>query len=174
MSPTSPSFGSKTLDNRHVVRQIIVQNLYTRDFADNHKEFDIQKELEIDPDKLDLEYISSKLKKRIDKSMEYIKDVTSQIESISAELDQIVSEYAPEWPLNQINRLDLQIMRLALYEGFVVTQIPEKVAIDEAIELAKDFGLENNVKFVSGVLGKIFSFKDTINWNIIKEKLTTN
>lgn len=70
-------------------------------------------------------------------------------------IDQQISECAPEWPLNQINRIDLSILRLAIYELTIVKQEPPKVIIDEAVELAKEFGAESSPGFVNGVLGSI-------------------
>lgn len=68
-------------------------------------------------------------------------------------VDSIIRDCAPEWPLEQINRVDLSILRLALYELVISAKEPPKVVIDEAIELAKEFGAESSPSFVNGVLG---------------------
>lgn len=67
-------------------------------------------------------------------------------------IDQIIQSCAPEWPISQINRIDLSILRLSLYE-LSHKNTPTKVVIDEAVELAKEFGAESSPKFVNGVLG---------------------
>lgn len=71
------------------------------------------------------------------------------------EFDLLISEAAPEWPLNQISLVDLTILRIALAELTQEDPPPHKVVIDEAVELAKEFGGENSSKFVNGVLGTI-------------------
>ena len=67
---------------------------------------------------------------------------------------------APEWPLNNIAKIDLEILRIAILEGFILKITPEKVAINEAIELAKEFSNDQTRKFVSGVLGNLFTNKE--------------
>ncbi len=70
-------------------------------------------------------------------------------------IDKILQEAAPEWPLTKINKIDLAILRLATYEILYQPDIPVKVSIDEAVELAKEFGSESSPAFVNGVLGTI-------------------
>lgn len=69
-----------------------------------------------------------------------------------AKIDPIIVKCAPEWPIAKLNRVDLAILRLAINE-LMDKKTPQKVIIDEAIELAKKFGTENTPKFVNGVLG---------------------
>ncbi|MBI3290175.1 transcription antitermination factor NusB [Candidatus Microgenomates bacterium] len=69
-------------------------------------------------------------------------------------LDPIIEGAAPTWPINQINKVDLVILRLAIYE-LQKEKEPIKVIIDEAVELAKEFGSETSGPFINGVLGKI-------------------
>jgi len=69
--------------------------------------------------------------------------------------DKLVGSCAPEWPVAQINRIDLAILRLAVYELVVMPKEPPKVIIDEAIELAKKYGSEKSPGFVNGVLGSV-------------------
>ncbi len=70
-------------------------------------------------------------------------------------IDQIIAESAPDWPIEQINRVDLAILRLAIYELIVVKKEPPKVIIDEAVELAKRYGSEKSSSFINGVLGTV-------------------
>lgn len=70
-------------------------------------------------------------------------------------IDEWIQKAAPEWPVNKIAKIDLAILRLASYELLVEKREPPKVIIDEAIELAKQFGNDNSPKFVNGVLGTI-------------------
>ena len=83
-----------------------------------------------------------------------VKDIKLHLE----EIDKIIKESAPAWPIDNLNKIDLAILRLAVYE-LKYDKIPPKVAIDEAVELAKEYGSENSSSFVNGVLGTIFSEK---------------
>ena len=68
------------------------------------------------------------------------------------QIDEIIQQSAPEWPLEKLNRIDLSILRLSVYE-LIQDQQPAKVIIDEAIELAKTYGSENSPRFINGALG---------------------
>ena len=83
------------------------------------------------------------------------KDIINGIRKYNDEIDQIIKEAAPEWPLDKISKVDLVILRIAIYELLYNKKIPSKVAIDEAIELAKEFGNDTSGKFVNGVLGNV-------------------
>ncbi|MBI3386083.1 transcription antitermination factor NusB [Candidatus Gottesmanbacteria bacterium] len=72
-----------------------------------------------------------------------------------AHIDAEIQKAAPEWPINKIAKIDLAILRVAVFELAIAKKEPPKVIIDEAIELAKEFGNENSPKFVNGVLGTI-------------------
>lgn len=78
------------------------------------------------------------------------------------ELDTIIQKAAPQWPIDKINKIDLVILRLAIFE-LLEKKEPLKVIIDEAVELAKEFGGENSPSFVNGVLGTVV--KDLENEN---------
>ncbi len=81
----------------------------------------------------------------------HIHHIIEQLPSI----DKLLQVAAPEWPLKKINKIDLAILRLATYEILHQPDIPTKVSIDEAVELAKEFGSESSPAFVNGVLGTI-------------------
>jgi transcription antitermination protein NusB len=70
------------------------------------------------------------------------------------EIDELIATAAPEWPIGQVNKIDLAILRLAVYE-LKQNDTPYKVVIDEAVELAKEYGSEKSQKFVNGVLGSV-------------------
>lgn len=70
-------------------------------------------------------------------------------------LDQIIAKYAPEWPLDQIAAIDRNILRMALWEFAVYHDTPVKVAINEAVELAKQYGSDSAPRFINGVLGAL-------------------
>jgi N utilization substance protein B len=79
------------------------------------------------------------------------KKVIAQVKKI----DKIIGENAPLWPIEQINRIDLAILRLAIFELRIEKKEPEKVIIDEAVELGKEFGSESSSAFINGVLGTV-------------------
>ena len=70
-------------------------------------------------------------------------------------IDRVIAKAAPEWPIEQINKIDLAILRLSVYELVVAVKEPPKVVIDEAIELAKTYGSEKSSSFINGVLGTV-------------------
>lgn len=75
------------------------------------------------------------------------------------EIDQMIKLSAPEWPIDKLNKMDLVILRLAIYE-LKFENTPPKVIIDEAVELAKEYGSESSSSFINGVLGTIYKDND--------------
>jgi N utilization substance protein B len=71
------------------------------------------------------------------------------------QLDQNIKDFAPAWPLDQISLVDRNVLRLAIFEILHENKLPVKVAINEAVELAKTFGSNNSSRFVNGVLGSV-------------------
>lgn len=72
-------------------------------------------------------------------------------------IDQTIKEAAPAWPIAKINRVDLSILRQAVYELVVEGKTPPKVIVDEAIEIAKEYGSESSPSFINGALGKVIT-----------------
>lgn len=95
-----------------------------------------------------------------DVDMEYLKRTVEGTADFIAQIDQLVADAAPEWPLDQISVIDKSILRVAGYELLKSDEIPPKVAINEAVELAKTFGGENSSKFINGVLGTLYRNSD--------------
>lgn len=79
----------------------------------------------------------------------------SAIIDVLADIDAAIEQSAPEWPVEKIAKIDLAILRLAIWELLYEAKEPPKVIIDEAVELGKTFGNEHSAKFVNGVLGTI-------------------
>ena len=82
----------------------------------------------------------------------------SQVDEIIShlhEIDGMIEELAPEWPIARLNKVDLAILRLAIFELLVARETPPKVVVDEAVEISKEYGSENTPKFVNGVLGTL-------------------
>lgn len=85
-----------------------------------------------------------------------IPDLAKQVLAKKKKIDAIVAKAAPTWPTDKLNKIDLAILRLAVYE-LKYEETPPKVVIDEAVELAKEYGSESSSSFINGVLGTIFS-----------------
>ncbi|MFA5633603.1 MAG: transcription antitermination factor NusB [Candidatus Dojkabacteria bacterium] len=135
----------RSTDPRHQARILALQELFSRFFyvKDLPKDsIPVKELLEINETN---EYDKELYKKLVD-------GVLENTESIN----KIIIKYAPQWPVEQMKLVDLQILRIAIYEGFQAKITPPKVAIDEAIEVARDFGGEVSSKFVNGVLGAIY------------------
>ena len=79
----------------------------------------------------------------------------SKILACLAKIDKIIQKNAPKWPLTKINKIDLSILRATIWELLYRPKTPPRVTIDEAIELAKEFGTQSSSSFVNGVLGSI-------------------
>jgi N utilization substance protein B len=92
----------------------------------------------------------------LDQNMaDFISQIVAGVWPIRNELDQFIAEHAPEWPLEQVATIDRNILRIALWEFAVSENIPIKVAINEAVELAKKFGSDSSPRFINGVLGSL-------------------
>ena len=92
---------------------------------------------------------------------EFLRKVVQGVLGHLAELDEMISTYAPEWPIEQMAIIDRNILRIALFEFLVDGSTPPKVAINEAVELAKSFGSDSSRRFVNGVLGTLLTHYDT-------------
>lgn len=132
--------------SRHLSRSIVMQSLYEWDFFDK---------------KRDLAEVVEKNLKEFGPGIEdpsfVFKLITGIVKKLP-QIDKIIEKAAPEWPLSQINIIDRNVLRIGIYELLYSDkkEVPPKVAINEAIELAKNFGGENSGKFVNGVLGTIY------------------
>lgn len=132
---------------RHISRSIVMQSLYEWDFNQM---------------KGDLMSIAHKNTEEFGSGLEetdFIFELTEGILKNKEKIDEIIEKTAPEWPLPQINLLDRNILRIGIYELLYEDKdaVPPKVAINEAIELAKNYGGENSRKFINGVLGTVFT-----------------
>ena len=86
---------------------------------------------------------------------EFARQIIFGVLPLNNNLDQLIAKYAPEWPFDQIAAIDRNILRMALWEFAVFHETPIKVAINEAVELAKQFGSDSAPRFVNGVLGAL-------------------
>jgi len=94
-----------------------------------------------------------------DEGQAFLVKVVQGVLTNQGELDNLISKYAPEWPIEQMAIIDRNILRIALFEFLVDGGTPPKVAINEAVELAKAFGSDSSRRFVNGVLGTLLANK---------------
>jgi len=85
----------------------------------------------------------------------FIRELVRGVIQNKEKIDRSIQNFAPAWPIEQISVVDRNILRLAIYEILLDNKVPIKVAINEAVELAKAFGSDNSPKFVNGVLGSV-------------------
>lgn len=135
--------------NRHLGRIIALQTLYEFEFREACADA-----------QADLDEILARNLERYEETIDdkdFVNQLVHGVAGKKADLDGIIQPIAPEWPLEQIARIDRTILRMALFElTELAEKVPPKVAINEAVELAKAFGSDNSSKFVNGVLGTAY------------------
>ena len=99
---------------------------------------------------------------------EFTRKIVFGVLPLTNNLDSLISKYAPEWPLDQIAAIDRNILRMALWEFAVFHETPIKVAINEAVELAKLYGSDSAPRFVNGVLGSLADHQHEIQQSLQK------
>jgi N utilization substance protein B len=133
--------------NRHLSRSVVLQSLFEWDFAGR-----------------DENAITELVTRNADEfaastgDLAFMSDLAANTLKKRSEIDSIIEKAAPEWPLDKISIIDRNVLRIGLYELLFADrkEVPAKVAINEAIELAKSFGGENSGRFVNGVLGAVY------------------
>jgi len=132
------------MSNRHFSRTLAMQTLYQWDFnggKESCEEILKEQSVEISPSAVDVSFAESL--------------IAGVLENKKA-IDELIAKFAPEWPIEKINIVDRNVLRIGIFELKFNPDIPAKVAINEAIEIAKSFGGESSGKFINGVLGAIY------------------
>lgn|SRR5487761_1088860 len=140
--------------NRHLGRIIALQTLYEQELR-----------IEADDKEFNLNVVLKRNIARYKQMLEDTEFVVNLVKGVSKEaklLDQKLQPVAPEWPIDQIARMDRLVLRIGLYELENEADVPPKVVINEAVELAKAFGGDNSSKFINGVLGTILREQETV------------
>jgi transcription antitermination protein NusB len=134
---------------RHLIRTVVLQSLYEWDFY--HQTHDITEILERN---------MNEFAPGVDEP-EFGWKILQGIAAHLGEIDAVIKRAAPEWPIDKIAVIDRNILRIGLYELLYADpgEVPPKVAINEAIELAKNYGGPNAARFVNGVLGTVYREK---------------
>ncbi len=133
------------MDIRHSARQIALASLFSWSFLSQTPTESITSIAET----LEIKEFDDHLTERL---------INGVVENIG-EIDKLVMGSAPEWPLNKVGKVDLAALRIAIFELYFDDRVPPKVVINEAIELAKEFGGDASSKFVNGVLGTIIGHR---------------
>lgn len=95
-------------------------------------------------------------------SPQYVQELVEGAEDNKETIDELLAEYLKGWKIDRLSKVDREVLRLAAYEMIYRNDVPPKVVVNEAIELAKHFGTEESGKFVNGVLGKMIKELDSI------------
>lgn len=125
--------------SRKVAREVLMKLLYEKDLAREHHEESLASL--VDESKLD------------QKNQEYIKEILFSMDTEQAKIDAYIEKYAKDWTVDRMAKVDLAIIRLAMYEILYKHDIPLGVSINEAVELAKKYGNEKSSSFINGILG---------------------
>ena len=132
------------MSNRHLGRTVAMQTLYQWDFNAGHE--DVNKILGNNLAEMNVKGADG----------DFPKKIVKEVLKYQPEIDKLIVKFAPEWPLDKITIIDRNVLRIGIYELKFDSEIPSKVAINEAIEIAKTFGGESSGKFINGVLGAIY------------------
>ena len=133
------------MSNRHLSRTIAMQSLYQWDFLGMEDE----KISEI------IAFNRTEFAPKFDDEA-FVEQLVKGVMANREEIDELITRFAPDWPLETLTLIDRNILRLGTYELKFADAIPAKVAINEAIELAKGFGGQSSGRFVNGVLGAVY------------------
>ncbi|MGB4799991.1 MAG: transcription antitermination factor NusB [Candidatus Saccharimonadales bacterium] len=151
--------------NRHLGRIVALQTLYEMDFR-----------REAGDESFDLGLVLKRNVSRYESTVDdvfFIEELVKGVAKYEASLDDELRPLAPEWPLEQIARMDRVVLRIGLYELHYEPDVPPKVVINEAVELAKAFGGDNSSKFINGVLGTALKNKQGGDGAGVPEKQTS-
>ena len=143
------------MKTRRRARRLTLETLYEFDIADHNPHQILSRRLEEQPlESTGVEFAS----KLIDGVLEF-----------KPQMDMLIARYAPEWPLEQMAVIDRNILRMAIFEFLVDRETPVKVAINEAVELAKIYGSDSAPRFINGVLGSLADQTDELREEILLE-----
>lgn len=135
--------------NRHLGRIVALQTLYEYEFRVESADVSV-----------DIDEILTRNLGRYETAIEdkaFVESLVKGVLAVQADIDQKIQPIAPDWPIDQIARIDRNTLRIGMYELLHQADIvPPKVAINEAVELAKAFGSDNSSKFINGVLGTAY------------------
>jgi N utilization substance protein B len=142
------------MKTRRRARRVTLETLYEYDLADHPAGEVLQRRLLDNPmENAGVEFASQL--------------VTGVIEHL-AEIDKLIARYAPEWPLDQMAVIDRNVLRIAIFEFLIQGETPVKVAINEAVELAKLYASDSAPRFINGVLGSLADQSSAIKQELVR------
>ena len=131
------------ISHRHIARIVTLQTLFELEFAANSPQSILERTIEI--------------RALRGEAAAFAGELVNGVLANKQRLDDAIRRFAPAFPVDQLSPMDRNILRLALYEILIPKTTPPKVAVNEAVELAKEFGADTSPKFVNGVLGSVIS-----------------
>jgi N utilization substance protein B len=131
------------ISHRHIARIATLQTLFELEFAANSPESILERTIEI--------------KALTGEAAAFAAELVNGVLTNRQSLDDTIRRFAPAFPVDQLSSMDRNILRLALYEMLISKIAPLKVIVNEAVELAKEFGADTSPKFINGVLGSVIS-----------------
>ena len=131
------------ISHRHIARIVTLQTLFELEFAANSPQSILERTIEI--------------RALTGEAAAFAGELVNGVLANNQRLDDAIRRFAPAFPVDQLSPMDRNILRLALYEILISKTTPPKVAVNEAVELAKEFGADTSPKFVNGVLGSVIS-----------------
>ena len=129
------------MKTRRRARRVTLETLYEYDIANHDPDEVLEQRLEASP----MERAGS----------DFAAKLVHGVIAYQTHMDRLIARYAPEWPLDQMAVIDRNVLRIAMYEFLVTDETPVKVAINEAVELAKVYGSDSAPRFINGVLGML-------------------
>ena len=129
------------MKTRRRARRVTLETLYEYDLAEHPVGEVLQRRLQDNPME--------------NAGVEFASQLVTGVIAYLSEIDKLIARYAPEWPLDQMAVIDRNILRVAIYEFLVLGETPVKVAINEAVELAKLYASDSAPRFINGVLGAL-------------------
>ena len=149
---------------RRLAREIAIQSLYQMEMNEVEAEEAVVMLLteasEENESKVELSAVS--------KTKEFVLELVNGVANNKLAIDELLVDYLQNWNLDRLSKVDRQILRLAVYEMVFRDDVPGKVAVNEAVDLAKHFGMPESGKFVNGVLGKLIGDLDELKSKVVK------
>lgn len=143
------------MKTRRRARRVILETLYEYDIANHDPAEVLEQRLEESPmERAGIEFASR---------------LVQGVIAYQEQMDRLIARFAPEWPLDQMAVIDRNILRIAIYEFLVTDETPIKVAINEAVELAKVYGSDSAPRFINGVLGTLADHQEELRRQILHE-----
>ncbi len=142
------------MKTRRRARRVTLETLYEYDIANHDPDEVLEQRLEDNP----LERAG----------VEFAERLIHGVVGYQEQMDTLIARYAPEWPLDQMAVIDRNVLRIAIYEFLVTDETPVKVAINEAVELAKVYGSDSAPRFINGVLGTLADHQEVLRREILR------